>query len=274
MRIAVTGGSGFIGQAVLREADRQGHDAWAFDRSEGNDVLGDLSDLKSAGTVIHLAGVLGTSELLNSAEEAVNVNVIGSLRIMEWCVQNEAKYIGILMPDLFPSVYTATKIASKRLCDALVNGSGLQAAHVRAFNAYGPGQKHGPGHPQKILPTFAHNAWRGLDIPIWGDGDQVVDMIHADDLGRLLVWAAEELQGNEVIDGGTGTAISVNQLAQFTLFVTGSKSKVVHLPMRPGEKPTRFCYASKEGWESFGNDMRMWPRFSWDRIAEAIHAYK
>lgn len=274
MRIAVTGGSGFIGQAVLREAHRWSDDAWTFDRSEGCDVLGDLTGLKGADAVIHLAGLLGTSELLEQTEEAIRVNILGSHRVMQWCIDNDAKYIGILMPDLFPSVYTATKIATKRLCDALVNGAGLRAAHIRAFNAYGPGQKHGPGHPQKILPTFAHNAWRGLDIPIWGDGTQVVDMVHADDLGKLLVWAAEELGDNEVIDGGTGTAITVNQLAHFTKFVTGSKSQVVYLPMRPGETPTRDCRATGEGWERFGEDGSMKPKFSWDRIAEAIHSYK
>jgi len=60
-------------------------------------------------------------------------------------------------------------------------------SHVRAYNAYGPGQAYGPGHPQKILPTFARAAWEGRPIPIWGDGEQTVDLVHSDDVARMLV---------------------------------------------------------------------------------------
>jgi len=271
VRIAVTGGGGFIGQPVLREAHAQGHDAWTFDREDGNDILGDLSDLKGAGAVIHLAGLLGTHELFAEAERAVEVNVIGSLRIMQWCIENNAGYVGILMPDLFPSVYTATKIASKRFADALHHSRGLKVSHVRAFNAYGPNQKWGPGHPQKILPTFAMAAWRNLPIPIWGNGEQVVDLIHTEDLAKLLVHATI-WRNNEVFDGGTGTAISVNQLAQFTLQVTGSTGGVEHLPMRDGEEPTRECRASGVGWDKLPG--RCIPTHDWGRIANTIVSYR
>jgi len=271
MRIAVTGGGGFIGLPVIREAQRQGHEAWTFDRADGNDILEDLSDLKGADCVIHLAGLLGTHELFEDPEEAVRVNVIGSLRVMQWCIEYGAHYVGIMMPDLFPSIYTATKIASKRLADALHHSRGLRVSHVRAFNAFGPGQKYGPGHPQKILPTFALAGWRNEPIPIWGDGTQVVDLIHADDLARLLLHATGWTR-NEVFDGGTGTQISINQLAQFTLQVTGSTAGVTYLPMRDGEIPPKECRATGEGWDLLPAEMV--PAFDWGRVANTIVSYK
>ena len=82
MRIAVTGGSGFIGQATIHAAEQAGHEAWSFDRAHGNDILGDLTALKGADTVIHLAGMLGTSELFDTPESAVHANVIGALRVL------------------------------------------------------------------------------------------------------------------------------------------------------------------------------------------------
>ncbi len=272
MKIAITGGSGFIGKAVIDRALVLGHDPWTFDRSDGNDILDDLSGLRGADSVIHLAGLLGTHELFEDAEEAVRVNVIGSLRVMQWCIENDASYVGILMPDIFPSMYTATKIASKRIADALHHSRQLRCSHVRAFNAYGPGQKFGPGHPQKIVPTFAVAGWRNEPIPIWGDGTQVVDLVHTDDLAKVLV-AATAFTGNEVFDGGSGTQVSVNSIAQFVIAVTGSTAGVQNLPMRDGEKPTLDCRAKGEGWDLLLPEERPAP-FMWGRLANTIVSYK
>lgn len=269
MKIAVTGGGGFIGAATIRYAQEQGYEAWTFDRSDGNDIMGSLDGLKGADSVIHLAGVLGTHELFEDPEQAVIVNVIGSLRIMEWCLDNGAGYVGITMPDAFPSIYTATKIASQRLATALHHSRGLPVSHVRAFNAYGPGQKYGPGHPQKIIPTFASLAWKNIPIPIWGDGRQTVDLVYVDDIARILV-EATSLTNNEVIDAGTGTALTVNQVANFVLKVTKSHGGAQHLPMRDGETPTEIV-AKGEGWEYLGGDD---PSFDWDLLRKTIVWYR
>lgn len=268
MRIAITGGSGFIGRAVLAHAVRCGHTAWSFDRANGDDVLGNLANLEGADTVIHLAGVLGTTELFVAPEDAVQANIVGSLRILRWCEKHGAAYVGITMPDVFPSVYTATKVAAQRLATAWNRAYQVPVSHVRAFNAYGPGQKYGPGHPQKILPTFARYAWEGRPLPIWGDGEQTMDLVHADDVGRMLVDALTH-GDDTVFDGGTGVPVSVNELAQFVLGATGSTAGVEHLPMRKGETPTRIV-ASGEGWDRL--DWK--PEHDWGRIAEAVEAYR
>lgn len=270
MRIAITGGSGFIGAATLQEAQRQHHEAWTFDRSDGHDIMDDLDGLKGAEAVIHLAGVLGTHELFDLVQPAIDINITGSYRIMDWCLKNEARYVGITMPDAFPSIYTATKIASQRLATALHHSRGLHVSHVRAYNAYGPGQKHGAGHPQKIIPTFAAYGWRQVPIPIWGDGTQTVDLIHVDDIARLLV-AAVNLTDNQVIDAGTGTAVTVNQVADYVLKVTKSSGGVRYHPMRDGEDPTLIA-AKGEGWEWLTDEEK--PVFTWGQLADTIRWYR
>lgn len=267
-RIAVTGGSGFLGRAALTAAVAAGHSAWSFDRANHRDVLGDLDELDGADTVVHLAGMLGTSELFERPEAAVRANVVGSLRILRWCQEHGAAYVGIGMPDVFPSVYTATKMCALRLATAWHHTYGLPVSHVRAFNAYGPGQKFGEGHPQKILPTFARAAWEGRPLPIWGDGLQTMDLVHASDVGRMLVDAVEH-GDDATFDAGTGEAVTVLEFAEFVLKTTGSTAGVEHLPMRPGEQPTRIV-ARGDGWER----LRWSPVHDWERIAEAIRSYR
>src|SRR5258705_9210047 len=171
MRIAITGGGGFLGATAIAYAEEQGHEVWRFDRTDGNDILGDLHALKDAETVIHMAGMLGTAELFDTPEEAVEANVVGTLRVLEWCKKNGAGFVGITMPDSnWANVYQATKLCALRLATAWHRNFGVPVSHVRAFNAYGEGQKHGPGHPQKFLPTFSTLAWQGKPLPVWGSG--------------------------------------------------------------------------------------------------------
>lgn len=267
-RIGITGGSGFIGKAAAKWASEQLNvEVVTFDRPH-DDILGSLGKLHGCSHIIHLAGVLGTAELFDTPELAIDVNIKGALRIMDFCASQGLGYVGITMPPVFQSVYTATKVCSDRLATAWHLSKGLRASRVRAFNAYGPGQKHGPGHPQKILPTFATEAWAGRPIPIWGDGKQGVDLVHVDDLGRMLVEACA-FGNDEVFDGGTGVALTVNDVAAHVLAVTGSKAGVINLHMRAGEVPTKIV-ATGDGWDKLG-----WkPEHNWDRVTECVMAYK
>jgi len=267
--LAITGGNGFIGKATQEAAKASGH--WdhikVLDRP--NSIMFDLTPLKGADHVIHLAGMLGTSELFQDPYHAIDINIKGTLRILEWCVNNGASYTGITMPPVFPSIYTATKVAADRLASAWHYAYDLPVSKVRAFNAYGAGQKHGIMHPQKILPTFATEAWAGRPIPIWGNGEQMVDLVHVDDIGRALTKAAF-YGGDQTFDAGTGRAITVNELAEYVLDVTESKAGKKYLPMRKGELPGIKICAEGEGW----NLLDWKPEFTWTKIQEAIVWYK
>jgi UDP-glucose 4-epimerase len=220
--------------------------------------------------VIHLAGVLGTDELFDDIERAIHVNVTGAARILDWCSRNGAGYVGITMPPVFPSVYTATKLAADRLASAYHHAYQLPVSHVRAYNAYGPGQAHGPGHPRKIIPSFAVQGWRGEALTIWGDGEQIVDLIHADDVGRMLVDAAGH--GDDVIfDAGTATPVTVNEVARRVNEITGNRSGIHHMPMRRGETNSRaLSAATGTGWSKL--DWK--PQLNWDRVADAVRWYE
>ncbi len=262
----VTGGAGFIGAAVVDRLDALGHEPVTFDRSTGGDIC--TGGFPTADHVIHLAGVLGTDELFDDEDTAWTVNLHGTLNVLRWCRDTGAGFTGIAMPDVFPSIYTATKVAAMRAAAYYRHNWNVRVSHVRAFNAFGPGQKHGPGHPRKIIPAFATESWAGEPMVIWGDGTQTCDLVHVNDLARLLV-TATGFGGGEVFDGGTGVAVTVNEVAAMVGEVTGC-AKVEHRPMRRGELPTTIR-ATGEGWHLLDG----WrPQFNAEDLAETVRSYR
>ena len=268
MKILITGGRGFIGAHTANAAMDAGHEVTFWDRREGHDIMGDLTDFPAVDAIIHLAGAIGTLELFSDVEKAIELNVIGSTRMMEKALELDAAYVGILVPDVFPSIYCATKAASHRIGTALHKAKGLKVSHVRTFNAFGPGQGYGPGHPRKFMPTFSVAAWNDQPIPIWGDGTAKIDLVKASDVGRMLVDAVH-FHADEVFDAGSGTEVTVNDVANRVLFETGSKAGIAYEPMRIGETPTNVA-AKGEGWDLLG-----WqPRVTDADLVEAINWYK
>lgn len=271
-RVLVTGSRGFLGSAVVAELGWRGHSVIPFDLPS-RDVRADvIPQLSSRGcdfdAVIHLAGVLGTAELFDDVANAIITNMGGTANALKAAREIGASYVGITMPPVFASIYTATKLGAAHLERAYHHTYGVPVSRVRAFNAYGPGQKHGPGHPQKIVPTFATEAWAGRPIPIWGDGEQTVDLIHVGELARMLADALDH-GDDATFDGGTGQSFTVNQVASWVLDITGSKAGVTHLPMRRGETPTRVV-ATGEGWDRLG-----WkPTHSCAAFAAAVESYR
>lgn len=278
MRILVTGGLGFLGAATMKAGEAAGHFMVPFDRAMGLDITSrklvrDAFDDVDPDHVIHLAGVLGTAELFDDPHTAVDVNIHGTLNVLEACREADAGYTAVTMPPVFPSVYTATKVCADRLATAWHRAHGLRTSHVIAYNAYGPGQKHGPGHPQKIIPTFATKAWAGEPIPIWGDGEQGVDLVHVDDIGSMLV-AATAFGDDEVFDAGTSVMFSVNEVAGAVHSIVANNGGpteplIDYLPMRKGETPTKIV-AERRGW-----DLLDWhPGHNYSRFVEAVLSYR
>jgi UDP-glucose 4-epimerase len=267
--IAVTGAAGFIGRAVCDELRMRGYEVREIDRAYGVDVLGPhlAEELNGCKAVIHLAGILGTHELFAQAEQAVQVNVNGCLRVLDCCQKYGLGFVSITMPQIWNNVYTATKAATTRLACGWHETFGVPVSFVRAFNVYGPGQHYGT--PQKIIPTFAVKAWRNEPLPIWGTGEQLVDLVYTPDVARMLVDALE-FGDCQTFDAGTGKGMTVNQVAELVIGMIDSDSTVEHLPMRRGETPgEKRTIATGEGWDLLG-----WhPRWDEQHLADTVNWY-
>ncbi len=111
---------------------------------------------------------------------------------------------------------------------------GLEIKVARIFNTYGPRM-----HPQdgRVVSNFIMQALKGDDITIYGDGQQTRSFCYVDDLieGFLKLMASEpDITGP--MNLGNPVEFTMLELAETVLKLTGSRSKLVHLPL-PADDP-------------------------------------
>jgi len=279
MKVLVTGGNGFIGSHVALELERRNHELVVMDR--GTDARADVRDPEAwarvapVDAVIHMAGVLGTAELFDTPMLAVNTNIGGTINALQYCREHDARLVEIIMPDCWDNVYQATKHCAQKLATAWHRAFDIPTVSVRAFNVYGKRQAWGPGHPQKIVPTFATHAALGKPIPIWGSGYQHVDLISAEDTAKVLVAALETPGKDEVIDAGTGHRQTVFEVATNVWSAAQPDEQPIlqFHPMRLGETTgmRRDTVSNCEGWGYLADEDKP----TWDpaHLADVVSWY-
>jgi UDP-glucose 4-epimerase len=266
MKVLVTGGAGFIGQHVVRYLRERGDEALIFDhkrRAHTPDVfLGDIRDsvavteaMAQVDGFVHLAAVLGTQETIKNPRPAAETNVIGGLNVLEGAAQYglPGVYIGV-GNHWMQNTYSISKTTVERFIAMFNRERGTSINIVRAMNAYGPGQvaasPYGTAKVRKITPSFICRALRGDDVEIYGDGSQISDMVYVGDVAEALVRALDAAKAGVVFDRavevGPSEHMTVREVAELVIKLTGSKSRIVCLPMRPGEIPGAVVSADVE----------------------------
>ena len=250
MKILITGGTGFIGSHLTALLEEKGHDVTllslesrvASNAGKTKFLSADIMDREKILNIIphfdvvyHLAGLLGTSELITEAHRATLVNVVGTINILDGALKNMTKVICITKPNVWLNTYSITKEASEKFAKMYYKQFQLPTVSIKWFNVYGTRQSF---HCQKAVPYFIRWALRNEDIQIWGNGNQTMDLIHATDAVRATVMIGEDesFEGTTV-DVGIGEETTVNELANTVMRMTESNSRITHLLMRAGETP-------------------------------------
>lgn len=262
MKILVTGGNGFIGQHLVKHLTNLGHYAYVFDRFGGADFKGDIKDadavfdaINQTDRWVNLAGLLGTAEMLQVPQIAVDVNIKGALNVFEAARLYGKTGLQIAVGNYWMNnPYSLTKNTAERFAHMYNKEHRTDIRIVRAMNVFGEGQKHTP--VRKIFPNVVIPALLGKPITIYGSGNQVMDLIHVSDvceiLGRVLL---TDTFSDVVFEVGRGGGYTINNLVHDVIEITGSSSQINHVDMRPGEDKEAVVEISEQGWDDLASHL-------------------
>ena len=268
-RVLVTGGAGFIGSNLVARLVSDGHYVTVLDNlSSGyrsnvqshprlRFVEGDIRDgaaveeaAVGVDVVFHLAASVGNKRSIDRPIEDAEVNVIGTLRVLEAArhagvrkivASSSAGIFGEL--ETLPiredhaiepvSPYGASKLGAEKECLAYAKMFGLEVVCLRYFNVYGRNQRFDAYG--NVIPIFVFQMLRGETLTVFGDGEQTRDFLNVRDVVEANLRAAATTGLSAAFNIGSGTRVSVNELVRLIARAGDLRPCVVHGPQRPGD---------------------------------------
>lgn len=277
MRVCITGGCGFIGTNLTKYLMETEPDTEIVlvdlvppcitVSNKVRYVYADIRNLKTlidafegVDEVYHLAGILGTSELLSVSSLATEVNITGACNVLDACrIQGVKNIYNVAKPHFegyAENAYTLTKHAGELLGVMYREKFGMNVATVRWLNAVGPYQHLYP--VRKFLPMMILLAMHDMPLEIYGSGKQTIDPIDTHDMARFTLYTCRNLgQHPDIVDLGSGVAINCNDAAEVILKVlrecgVETTSQIKHIKMREGEGDDINLRADMSYWDSIG----------------------
>jgi len=263
MRIAVTGGCGFIGSHVVDHLLRAGHEVCVLDigrrwlnpgaEYRHADVFDEpalAATVAGADAVFHLAGAADVTEVAADPVGAVRLNVEGTTRVLEaarhaavgrfvlastvW-VYGAAVGRGELTEDAPVDlrnpghVYVATKLAAELLVHSYREMYGQHFTILRYGIPYGPRMREA-----LVVARFVRAALAGQPITIAGTGEQHRNYVYVEDLADAHVRALAPAAADQTLALEGGTPVSVREIAD-TVCSLVRPVPVRHEPARPAD---------------------------------------
>lgn len=270
MRIAITGGAGFIGSNLAALALASGHEVAVLDdlstgfrdNLDGLDVTfveGTVTDPEAldrafagADSVIHLAALGSVPRSIADPVTSHAANATGTLLVLEAArragcghvVAASSSSVYGLNPALPKSErewvrpmspYAVSKLATEQYVLAYQQSYGLETLAFRFFNVYGPKQRAGHVYAA-VIPIFVDALLRGQSLPVNGDGTNSRDFTYVGTVCRVLLDAAERRVSHpEPVNLAFGTNTTLLQLVERIEAASGLTAEVVHRDPRPGD---------------------------------------
>jgi UDP-glucose 4-epimerase len=268
MRFLITGAAGFLGSGLANRLAAEGHTVLGVDDLSTGDpkvlssdvqfTRGDVNDrpklwtlMQGVDCVYHLAARVIVPESVLYPREYNQVNVGGTVTLMEAMrdvgvrrvvfISSGTVYgnqsVQPVKENAIPnprSPYAVSKLAAEYYTKSIGALWGIETVCLRVFNAYGPGQHHPPVHTP-VIPGFLRQAWENGTIVIHGNGEQTRDYVYVDDVVNAMAAASVAPDVNNMtINVGSGSEVSVRDLAKMIAEVTGGNPEIVYNPRNEG----------------------------------------
>ncbi|MGD9470730.1 MAG: GDP-L-fucose synthase family protein [Novosphingobium sp.] len=200
--------------------------------------------------VIHQAFVAGVRQLLFLGSSCIYP------RMAEQPMREAALLTGVLEPTNEP--YAIAKIAGIKLCESYNRQYGTDYRSVMPTNLYGPGDNFHPENSH-VLPALMrrfHEAVQGSadEVAIWGSGTPRREFLHVDDMADAALFVMELPQDRYAaqtepmlshINVGTGTDVTIAELAGIMAEVTGFAGRIVFDRTKPDGAPRKLLDVSR-----------------------------
>jgi UDP-glucose 4-epimerase len=271
MRVLVTGATGFVGRAVVRQLTMAGHSVVGFARTAmpcscelrtGN-IL-DLAALEQvvdgADAVCHLAALTLVRESFKEPVRYFRVNVTGTLNLLD-AMNAEAQRSGRPLRLVFASTgavygaperqpiteaqepapgnpYGASKLAAETAIGYQAALGAINAVTLRTFNVAGAVDGHGDPDTSRIIPkTLLVAAGQADSLNVNGDGSAIREYTHVCDLARAYAAALDvaDPAGHRIYNVGSGVGVSIREIIEITERITGRPVPVCWGP--PAREP-------------------------------------
>jgi UDP-glucose 4-epimerase len=280
MRVLVTGGAGFIGSHLVDRLVNDGSSVRVLDNLstgklsniEGHIksgkvdfVQGDITDfdlvkktVKDCDAVAHLAAIISVPFSVKNPKQTCETNIGGTLNLLSaaaekgvgkfvfissCAVYGEPSYLPVdeLHPTNPVSPYAESKLLGERYCLGFHERRLLKSVVFRLFNVYGPRQ--GLNEYSGVITKFIDRLKTGQPLIIYGDGSQTRDFVHVSTVVDAIHSALQSNRANgEILNIGTGTSVTIKELAQTLLNSVHSNQKITYEAAREGD--IKFSYAN------------------------------
>lgn len=324
MKILVTGGAGFIGshfvRFILKEEpkhsivnldkltycgdlsrlrDVENHPRYLF-------VEGDICDeelvdrlLKDCQAVIHFAAETHVDRSLLHAKDFIDTNIFGTYTLLEAAKKHRIKkFVHVSTDEVYgsrekgffkeedalnpTSPYSISKTAADQMALVYAHSHDVPVSVTRGSNTFGSFQ-----YPEKVIPLFVARALSNEFLPLYGDGRQIRNWLHAEDHARAVWTVFKKGKNGEAYNVSTRNDLTNIELTKKILRILGKPESLIKKVTDRIGHDRRYAIDSKKlrklGWKDekpFEESIRetvLWYRTNeiwWRRIKEKSESFK
>lgn len=285
MKVLVTGGMGFIGSHFINNLRKNEPNCKIIvvDKltyaSNSNNIstqvdfihkdICDLTELPEVDYIIHFAAESHVDNSIKNGKPFIRTNVEGTFNLIELArnLKSLKKFIHISTDEVYgdmvqengfltsletyplygSSYYSATKASSDMLVLSAARTYGLPYIITRTCNNFGENQ-----HKEKMVPKIIDSVKNHKTIPVYGDGEQVREWIHADDNSQAIYNIMISDQINEIYNIGSSYRLTNNNLIKLVGKILGKTPSFEYVTDRLGHDRAYALDCSKYK-NKFGN---------------------